>query len=309
MDRIITVIEVVAPIFLAVALGMIARKRSLIKPEEVRGFQQFVMNFGLPCVVFRSCLTAEIGVDCLSTMGLVLPMIIGSTIWALKARRKMFPYRNLPMLFSAQETGMLGIPLYMILFGADQAYRVGMLDLTQAVTAYPIIALLSSNVDDGVEPKEIVKSIVKSPLLILSVIGLVLNLTGISRWMLEAGVRGILTESTGFLSQPISALMLFSVGYNFSMDRESRTDIFRIAGIHFAGAAAACVVMELILLLIPGVDNLSRWAILLYCILPGSYLSTGLGRTEKESAVASGVCSVLTVTCLAAFCVMAAVLA
>ena len=51
---------------------------------------------------------------------LVLPLVLLGTLWAFRWGRKWFPYHNMPMLFAAQETGMLGIPLFIMLFGADQ---------------------------------------------------------------------------------------------------------------------------------------------------------------------------------------------
>jgi len=51
-------------------------------------------------------------------------------------------------------------------------------------------------------------------------------------------------------------------------------------------------------------DGVDRWAVLLYCLLPSSYLTPSLGRSEEDSIIASGVCSLLTITCLVAFCVM-----
>jgi len=42
-------------------------------------------------------------------------------------------------------------------------------------------------------------------------------------------------------------------------------------------------------------------------MLPGSYLAPSLGRTEEEYRVSSGVCSVLTLVCLAIVCVMTAI--
>ncbi|MBR5126496.1 MAG: AEC family transporter [Oscillospiraceae bacterium] len=306
MDRIIAVAEVVAPIFTAIGLGMIARKRELLSRDEVRGLQQFVMKFGLPCVIFNSCLTAQMGTQSLSSMALVILTVVISTFWAFGARKKRYPYHNLPQLFTAQETGMLGIPLFMILFGADQAYRMGMLDLAQAVTAYPVIAILSADAGENPSVKQIVKKVMTSPLMIMCLLGLFLNLTGIGGWLNTIGIGGMLTESATFLSQPISAMMIFSVGYNFSMSGENRGDIFKVAGIHFVYFAVACAAIQGILFLIPGVDALTRWAVLLYCTLPASYLAPGLGRSERDYTLASGVCSVLTVVTLLVFCVMAA---
>ena len=309
MEKFLTVAQVVAPIFSAIILGILARRKQLLTPENVQGFQQFVMKFGLPCVVFNSCLTADMGAESISSMALVLPAVLIATLWAFRARKKQFLYHNLPMLFTAQETGMLGIPLFMILFGADQAYRMGVLDLTQAVTAYPVIAILTADTGENPTVSTIVKKVQASPLLIMSLLGLAVNLSGAGEWLDSVGVLGIITESTSFLSQPVSALMIFSVGYNFSLARGSRSTILKISVLHFAMFAVFCAIIQAALFLVPGVDALTRWVILLYCFLPASYLSPSLGRSEEDYTVASGVCSVLTVTCLIVFCIMAVIVA
>lgn len=307
MEVFVTVAQVVAPIFAAIFLGILAKKRRWVSKENVQGFQNFVMKIGLPCVIFNSCLTAEIGAESLTSMALMLPALFLATMWAFRARKQKYPYHNLPMLFCAQESGMLGIPLFMILFGVDQAYRMGILDLTQAVLAFPVIAILSA--DDGNNPSVgvIVKKVLSSPLMIMSFLGLALNFSGIGGWMETVGILGILTETTNFLSQPVSALMIFSVGYNFSLSAGNRSAIVKISAIHFLYYGIVCLIAQAALFLVPNVDSLTRWAIFLYCMLPGSYLSPSLGRSEEEYQFSSGVCSVLTLVCLAVVCVMTTV--
>ena len=306
MDRFITVIQVIMPIFVAIGLGMLARKKQMLKPGEVQGLQNFVVKFALPCVVFNSCVTAEIGGESLTTMGLALAMILLGNLWAFRFGRKKFQYHNFPMLFAAQETGMLGIPLFLILFGADQAYRMGVLDVAQAAVAFPTIAILSADAGESPRPAEIVKKVFISPLLIMAAIGLVMNFSGLAHALDGMGVLGILTECTSFLTQPISVLMIFSVGYNFSLDRGSRGPVFKIAALRFAICAAFGVLIQLVLCLIPNVDILTRITMLMYCTLPTSYLSPGLGRSQEDYTVASGVCSILTAVSLLIFCVIAA---
>lgn len=308
MDVFVTVAQVVAPIFAAIVLGILAKKHTWVTAENVQGFQNFVMKIGLPCTIFNSCLTAKIGAESLTSMALVLPALLLATLWAFRARKKQLPYYNLPMLFCAQESGMLGIPLFMILFGADQAYRMGMLDLTQSVIAIPVIAILSADAGKNPTVGAIAKKVFSSPLMIMSILGLTLNISGIGSWLDTAGIAGILTETTTFLSQPVSALMIFSVGYNFTLSAGSRKTIAKISVIHFVYYAAVCLVAQAALFLVPDVDILARLAIFLYCILPGSYLSPSLGRTEEEYQISSGVCSVLTLVCLAIVCVMTVVI-
>jgi len=306
MDRLFTVAQIVVPIFAAILLGILARKKQWVTAENIQGFQTFVMKIGLPCAIFTSCLTARIGAESISSMALALPTVFLGAVWAFRFGRKKFPYHNLPQLFSAQETGMLGIPLFMLLFGADQAYRMGILDLTQSVVAIPVIAILSSDAGENPSASMVVRKVLSSPLMIMSLLGLSLNLSGAGKWMEDMGILGMVTETTGFLSQPISALMLFSVGYNFSMAKGSRKAIFQISALHFGVFALFALLIQGALLLIPGVDELTHWAVFLYCMLPGSYLAPSLGRSAEDYTMASGVCSVLTVVSLTVFCVIAA---
>lgn len=310
MNQWITVLQIIAPIFVAVGLGVLAKRRNLIRAEQMQGLQQYVMKFGLPCVLFNSCYGASISGESLAAMVMTAGLVFGGCAWAFSAGKKRFPYHNFPMMFSSQETGMLGIPLYITLFGVEHAYRIGVMDVAQSVlVAIPCIAILAADTGKNPGVGEIAKKVVQSPLLIMSVIGLTLNLSGAAVWLNAVGVGGIITEVTGFISQPVSAAMLFSVGYNFSLQKGSRSTIFRIAAIHFTLFVVFCSIMQSVLLLLGNVEAETRWAVLLYCLLPCSYLSPSLGRSEEEYTIASGVCSVLTVISLAAFCVMATVVA
>lgn len=305
MDKVFTVAQVILPILAAIFLGVFARRRKVLTPEENRGLQQFVIQFALPCGLFNSCLTAQVGAESLSTMAMVIPLLLISTLWAFRSGKKHFPYHNLPQMFAAQETGMLGIPLFMILFGSDQAYRVGILDLAQSVIAIPVIAILATDAGENPTVGKIVKKVLTSPLLMMSLLGLALNLTGAGAWLDRVGIGSVITAATSFLAQPVSAVMLFSVGYNFSLSRGNRRAIFRLSGVHFGMFLLFGCLIQGALCLLPNVAPETRWAIALYSVLPASYIAPGLGRGEEDCAVASGVCSVLTVVSLVVFCAMA----
>ena len=305
MEKIISLLQILVPILTCIGLGMIARKKQLITPEQNGGIQQFVLKFCIPCVLFNSCLQASVGLESVTTMVALLPVLLLSTVWGFTKGKKRFPYHNLPNFFAANETGMLGIPLCVLLFGANQAYRMGMLDMAQGLIGIPVMVILSANTGKEASVKEIIKNILLSPLFIMSVLGLSLGLSGAAVWLDQIGVGQIIKETTTLLSQPVSAAMLFSIGYNFTMERENRKEIFKIVGIKVVFSAAACLIMQGVLCLLPEVDTLTRWVVLLYCVLPGSYLTPTLGRNEKESVMASGVCSMMTVLTLLGVCAVA----
>ena len=306
MDKVLIVLETVAPVFVTILLGVFAKKRQMLTPDQIHGLQDFVVTFALPCVLFQSCYTADFGAEAITSMALVFPLMLVGTLWSFRARKQKFHYHNLPQMFAAQETGMLGISLFVAMFGASQAYRMGVLDLAQAFVAIPVIAILSTQAGESPSLSEIAGKVFRSPLLLMSLLGLTLNLTGIADTLNHIGIGSIMTATTGFLSQPVSAVILFALGYNFSLERHGLPTVFRICAIHTAFMAVFCVIINGALFLIPSTAPETRWAVILFCALPPSFLSSGLGRTAEDAKIAAGVCSVLTVFTLLCFCVIAA---
>ena len=309
MENLFDVATVIAPIFVTVYLGMTARKKALITPEGVQGIQQFVLNIALPCLIFNSVLTAKVGAESLAVMALLFPFVLGTTLWAFRIGRKKYPYKNLPMMFGAQESGMLGVPLYLILFGSANIYHMVILDLTQAIVGHPTIAILSCDAGDSPKTGAILKKILASPLVIACLVALGLNLSGAAIPLLESNIGQVISEATTFLGQPVSTLMIFSVGYNLSLSAENRGEILKLCLIRLLTYAAIGGVLQMLLFLIPNITAMTRWAFLLYCFLPASYIAPSLGKTEQEQTVASGVSSLLTVVTLAVFCAIAALTA
>ena len=88
MERFITVAAIVVPIFAAIALGILARRKLWVTAENVQGFQSFVMKIGLPCAIFNSCLTAQIGAESVSSMALAFPTVLRGALWAFRFGRK-----------------------------------------------------------------------------------------------------------------------------------------------------------------------------------------------------------------------------
>ena len=84
MEKWSAVARIVVPIFTAVALGALSRKKKLLTLEENRGLQDFVVKFGLPCVLFNSTITATVGTEAILPMGLLLVlMLMGSWVVGL----------------------------------------------------------------------------------------------------------------------------------------------------------------------------------------------------------------------------------
>ena len=301
MEKFLHVAMIIIPILFCASMGVMAKAKNLMTAAQIEGLPQFVVRLALPCVLFNSCLTAQISVESLGSMGIAFAGSLIGALLAFHVRKKQLPYSNLPLLGCSMETGMLGIPLTILLFGSTQAYRMGVLDLAQSFVCIPVISILSASTGSNPNFGKLLKKVLTSPLMLCSLLGLVLNLVGIRAFLDNIGVLAIISECAGFIGQPVSALMLFCVGYNFSFTRADRGAIFKVCGAHmalhlfFAGAA------QLLLCLLPSVDPATRWVMLLYFTLPGSYLTPALGKTENEQKIISSACSLLTLFCLVVF--------
>lgn len=309
MNSVIKVLEIIVPIFVCISLGIWAKKKNKISEDANKGLQQFVMTFCLPCALFNSCLTGELGTETATAMAMLVPLVFLSALWAFKFGKRKYLYHNFPLIFSAHEIGMLGIPLLITLFGTEHAYRMGVLDIAQGVVAIPVIAILTSDTGENPTIGYVLKKVLQSPLLLMSILGMTLNLTGAIDVLNQIGIGGIITEVTGFIAQPSSAVILFCVGYNFSLEKGNRKRVFEICTLHFLIFGAICLIIQGILCFVPSVTPETRWAMLLYCVLPPSCMTVGLGKTKEESTIAANVCSILTVVCLITFCLIAVIVA
>ena len=301
MEKFLHVAMIIIPILFCASMGVMAKAKNLMTAAQIEGLPQFVVRFALPCVLFNSCLTAQISGESVGSMAIAFAGSLIGAVIAFCVRKKQLPYSNLPLLGCSMETGMLGIPLTILLFGSAQAYRMGVLDLAQSFVCIPVISILSASTGSNPNFGKLLKKVLTSPLMLCSLLGLVLNLVGIRAFLDNIDVLALISECAGFIGSPVSALMLFCVGYNFSFTREDRGAIFKVCGAHmalhlfFAGAA------QLLLCLLPSVDPATRWVMLLYFTLPGSYLTPALGKTENEQKIISSACSLLTLFCLLVF--------
>ena len=73
--------------------------------------------------------------------------------------------------------------------------------------------------DQTTVPKEVKKHIeksLKSPLVILTALAIILNLTGAAKWFLSTPAGDVYTNIVSTVTAPITVLVLLSVGYNMS---------------------------------------------------------------------------------------------
>ena len=176
------VINAVVPIFGLIFLGWLVARQGLLKPAATEALNQFVIYLALPALLFLAM--ARSSLEALSEFGFVASFVIGTTatsllyIW-LSRREKL---TNLPrtinsMSASYPNTGFMGIPLVLILFG-DRALAPIVIAcvLTVGVQfAVTIVAIEVQRVRAGsLLPalKRVSVSLIRNPILVAPLLGL-----------------------------------------------------------------------------------------------------------------------------------------
>lgn len=260
----ISVIQTALPVFLALALGMLCRKKSFLSREGVDALKKVVINITLPAVLLNAFATAEYT---LST--LILPAIVFALCCVALVLGKLFvritgmKSRLAPFLATGFEAGMLGYALFVLLFPDRSTSEFAVLDLGQTLFVFTLFKILISGKTDL---KAIGKDMATTPILWAVLAGVLLGATGLYAKLQSWGVAGILDASTSFISAPTGMIILLTVGYDLVLKEISWKNIgglilmrllvmavflgvlvglnrFVLGGIIFEGAALMVVIL------------------------------------------------------------------
>jgi len=212
MDKVITVIQTVLPVFLALALGMLCRSRNFLNREGVDALKKVVINLTLPFVLLNAFATAEY-----SAAALVLPALmfgiccLALGLGFLTVRIFRVKGRLSAFLSSGFEAGMLGYALFVLLFPDVSVSEFALPDIGQTLFVFTLYKILLSGKTDW---KSIGKDMAATPILWAVAAGVLIGATGLYAVLEQWGVSGVLNASTDFLSAPTGMIILLTVGYD-----------------------------------------------------------------------------------------------
>lgn len=198
MNLVLTVLEIVAPVFLLASAGFSWKKLGFDYPVEF--VTRLAMTFTVPCLIFTALMQTEIDPAALSTMTIatfVSYAVIGLLAWGLirvtGSDRRTF---LAPTIFG--NTGNLGLPLAVFAFGEA--------GLGYAIVIFAIMAVLSFTVGIRmVSDDASVKRVLREPMIWATLAGALFLWQGwqTPRW---------LTNSLELAGQLAIPLMLFTLG-------------------------------------------------------------------------------------------------
>lgn len=198
MDVLLTVVEIVAPVFLLAAIGFVWVKLGF--EYRIQFVTRLAMNLAVPCLIFVALMKTNISVETLTAVSLATIVAyglvtIGCIALVLLARANIQTYLA-PLIVG--NTGNLGLPLALFAFGNE--------GLGYAVVIFAIMGVYSFTVGVWIVSGggSLIK-VIKEPMVGATVLGALFMLQG---W--ETPV--FLTNSIELIGQMAIPMMLITLG-------------------------------------------------------------------------------------------------
>lgn len=212
MDKVISVVQTALPVFVMLAMGMLFRNKNFISRDGVDTLKKVVINLTLPFALFSAFATADYNLS-----AVVIPVVmyvacgvmlaLGFLAGKLQKGGKLSPF-----VFACFEAGMLGLPLFALLFPDENISHFALLMLGHDLFVFTLYKTLLVGKTSG---GAIVKDMLTSPTLIGVLLGLLVGATGLYGQLHSWGVGGVLDGVTDFVSAPTAAMILLCMGYDF----------------------------------------------------------------------------------------------
>lgn len=295
MDKIITILQTALPVFLALGVGVFARRKQFLTRDSIDAMKKLVINITLPFVLLSAFASADY-----NSAALILPTMVfllccvalalGFAILRLcKVKSRLAPF-----LASGFEAGMLGYSLFVLLFPQHSVSTFAVLDLGQTLFVFTLFKILLSGKTDF---RAIVKDMVTSPILWAVFAGVILGATGLYR---AEYVGSLLDATCDFLSAPTGMVILLTVGYDLVLGEIPWGKTIGYIAMRLGVMAVILAVMILLNRTVLG-GMMFEGAALLMVILPPPYVIPVFADEPSERVSISSALSAMTVVSLLLF--------
>ena len=303
----LSILEMVVPVILMFLLGWLCRRRQIFTFEGLRGIKALVGSVLLPAVLFNAFFTAEYSGRIALTF-LVVYVSCGLGLLAGFLLRRFVGGRGrfLPFLVTNFEGGMMGYALFGLLY-PGQTHVFAMADIGQTLAAFTVFLTTLQAVSSGkADFKALMKDAVRNPVLIAIVLGVVLGAAGVGQKALDSAAGKLISDTIGFITAPVSGLILIIVGYELSFKKTLLRPVVITVALRLAVTAALLGLGSLIIFAVIPFDKQLFTALMLAWSLPAPFIIPLYADLKEDGEYVSTCLSAMTVVSILMFIGVAA---
>lgn len=220
--RTVDIINRVLPILLLLFLGYWIRHTGFLGEGLIEGLRKIVVYLALPAVLFLSFLQVDLQPSFLVIFFVIFFLCLLLYGLGRLLRPRLAPKQTyFPFLATGFEYGMLGVSLFASAYGLQNIGYIAVIDLGHEIFIWFVFLALLIMVRDGQQrPGQLLRSFLKSPVILGILAGILLNLAGLSDSLLEWPVTGGIIATLEFLASMTVPLILIIVGHGIQLNRQ-----------------------------------------------------------------------------------------
>ena len=299
------------PVLFMLILGFVSKRRGWVADEQKSGVSGVVFKVLFPIMIFNLAATADIDSSKIAVVGFAFAVYIAGIFlgrlvspFTGKKYAKFSPY-----LLSSEEGGSVALPLYLSIVG--QSSNTVFFDLAGTAACFIVIPIMVAREGSkGASGKDILLSVVTNSFIVAVTLGLVVNLSGLYGALIASPFGEMYTKTATMATQSIGPMILYCLGYDFKIDRETIAPLAKLAlvkTVYFG------IVIGLFFLLFPALmaDRIFMMAVIIYLMSPSGAglvpVISPLFKDEDDAAFASAfiplylVITLIVYTCVVIF--------
>ena len=230
LENFIVCLNAVAPIFIIIALGYLARRLGDIKREDVFRFNKLAFRYFIPVMVFYNIYVSDLAASfnvkllCFALLGVLAVWFVSVQIVKRMERR---PERQGVIIQALYRSNfvIIGLPLAQQLMPAGSDFGCVVILLATVIPLYNVLAVITLERFGGVKKNRLglVVDILKNPMIVGTIIGILFQLLGLR---LPSGLEHTVAQ----IAEATSPLMLFMLGGFFEFS-DLRDDVKTVSAI------------------------------------------------------------------------------
>lgn len=209
----------VVPVLLLILLGVALRRLHFVRPETMDDLRKLVVNVTLPAALFLAFSQVTVEPQYL----LIAVIMAGACMVALLLGRVLnrplginSPY--MPSLLTGFEAGMMGYAIYAAVYGQDNIYKFGIVDLGQVLFVFFILVPGLERLTTGQKPfRETVLGFLKTPVILAILGGLIVKQLGLASLAAGNPLGNSVLETLRLLGGMTTPLVALVIGYGLQL--------------------------------------------------------------------------------------------
>ena len=210
----------VLPVILLFLLGLLLNRRRFLRPDTMTDLKNLVIKFTLPLALFLAF--ARVSLE--PRHAVIFAALFGGCVIALLIGRLIGPLFHIPSpyfptLMTGFEAGMLGYAIYGAVYGAENLFKFGVVDLGQVVFVFFVLVVVLERQTSAAKPLlETARNFLRTPVIIGILAGIAANQLGVMTAVDTLPLAGGLLTTIELLAGLTTPLIALIIGYEMRLE-------------------------------------------------------------------------------------------